>query len=81
MFNSRKGVVLGGLLLLLGSTPSADFSDNSPGKESHRDIAGVPFIFSSEDWGVAIGAAGLVKGLLQPQMSLFGMAIASNNAL
>ena len=79
MFNSRKGVVLGGLLLLLGSTPSADYSDNSPGKESHRDIAGVPFIFSSEDWGVAIGGAGLVKGLLQPQMSLFGMAIASNN--
>ena len=75
MFKSGKGIALGGLLLLLGSMASA--GNNSP--EPQWDIKGLPFIFSSEDWGVAIGGAGLVKGLLQPQMSLFGMAIGSNN--
>ena len=78
MCKRGRGLALG-LLVLLGNSASANNSDNSPSKESRQDIIGIPFIFSSEDWGVAIGGAGVVKGLLQPQMTLFGMAIASNN--
>lgn len=42
-------------------------------------MAGAPIAFSSGDWGTAVGASGIVTGLLQPQMSIFGTAIYSNN--
>ncbi len=43
------------------------------------EMAGVPFVFSSEDWGLAYGAAGIITGIGQPQMSLFGTVIGSDN--
>ena len=41
--------------------------------------AGVPFLFSSNDWGLAYGAAGVISGVGQPQMTLFGTVIGSTN--
>ena len=50
-----------------------------PVSESNLETAGVPFLFSSEDWGTALGGAGIIKGFIQPQASLFGTMIASSN--
>lgn len=41
--------------------------------------AGVPFVFSSNDWGFAYGAAGVISGIGQPQMTLFGTVVGSTN--
>jgi len=80
MFKIRKWVALG-LLAIMGNATAA--AVNNPGKNQtgglYRDIVGIPIIFSSEDWGLALGGAGVVKGLIQPQMTLFGMVIGSSN--
>lgn len=39
------------------------------------DSAIVPFAFTSESLGNAVGIAGVAKGVLQPQMSLLGMGL------
>ena len=78
MFKIGQRLVLV-LLAALGSTASADDTGEKQTARLHRDAVGIPIIFSSEDWGVALGAAGVVKGIIQPQMTLFGMAIGSSN--
>lgn len=61
------------------SEPSLSSPVKSASSSPRKKAAGLPFIFSSEDWGVALGGAGVINGIGQPQMSLFGTAIASSN--
>lgn len=42
-------------------------------------FAAVPYVFKSEDWGTAVGASGVITGLLQPQMGMFATGITSDN--
>ncbi|MGC9403972.1 BamA/TamA family outer membrane protein [Vibrio genomosp. F10] len=43
-----------------------------------KDSAFVPFIFSTETLGFSVGAAGVAKGVWQPQAALFGMGLYSD---
>lgn len=72
----QKTKLVGASLLLTAGLQSAFAA--TPASEEF-DFAGIPFLFSSEDWGTALGGAGLIKGIGQPQASLFGTAIASSN--
>ncbi|MFK0569882.1 BamA/TamA family outer membrane protein [Endozoicomonas sp.] len=79
MIGIRRTLTLGLLTLLNSSFIWADDPTNSESEPYYREAIGVPFLFSSEDWGLALGGAGVVKGLGQPQMTLFGTVIGSNN--
>lgn len=78
MIASRKIVSLGGLALLNISVACA--GDSTRGESAfYRDAIGIPFIFSSESWGLSLAGAGVVKGLGQPQAALFGTVVGSDN--
>ncbi len=68
-------------MLLVAGFQNALAAEPSANKQNavQNDAAGVPFLFSSEDWGTAFGGAGIIKGAGQPQASLFGTVIASSN--
>ncbi|WP_252178588.1 hypothetical protein [Endozoicomonas sp. 4G] len=72
----QKSKFAGASILLAAGLQSAYAAE--PSGEAY-DVAGVPFLFSGEKWGVALGGAGVIKGIGQPQASLFGSAIASTN--
>lgn len=75
-YREQKLKFVGASLLLAAGLQGA-FAAEPAGED--YDFAGVPFLFSSEDWGTALGGAGVIKGVGQPQASLFGTAIASSN--
>ena len=68
-------IILFGLLSLTSLTASA--SEEAPTPPPVK--AGVPFLFSSNDWGLAYGAAGVISGIGLPQMTLFGTVVGSSN--
>ena len=43
------------------------------------EVAGVPFIISTETLGTAIGVSGIIKHAGQPQASIFGLGLYSEN--
>lgn len=63
-------------LLLLSTAPS--FADEQKAPEMW-DIAGVPFIFSTDNMSTTFGGGLVVKGAGQPQASLFASAMYSSN--
>ena len=71
----RKTItLLTGLISLAGNLYANESQLPEP------EFAGVPFLFSSRDWGTAIGGSGLLRSVGQPQMSLFGTGIVSSNS-
>lgn len=79
MIGTRKTLTVGLLALLNSSYSLAEDPTDSKSGSLYQEAIGVPFLFSSEDWGMALGGAGVVKGLVQPQMTLFGTVIGSSN--
>ncbi len=79
MIGTRKTLTLGLLALLNSSYSLAEDPTDRKSESLYQEAIGVPFLFSSEDWGMALGGAGVVKGLVQPQMTLFGTVIGSSN--
>ncbi|WP_020582258.1 BamA/TamA family outer membrane protein [Endozoicomonas elysicola] len=79
MIGTRKALTLGLLTLFNSSYSLAEDPTDSKSGALYQEAIGVPFLFSSEDWGMALGGAGVVKGLVQPQMTLFGTVIGSSN--
>ncbi len=77
MIGTKRTLTLG-LLTLLNSCVVAA-GDSAKSESLYKEAIGAPFLFSSEDWGMAFGGAGVVKGLIQPQMTLFGTVIGSSN--
>ena len=77
MIGTKRTLTLGLLTLLNSCVVSAD--DSAKSESLYKEAIGAPFLFSSEDWGMAFGGAGVVKGLIQPQMTLFGTVIGSSN--
>ena len=69
------------LLFALPLMTHAEPLPEEPGdtRDQSASISAAPIAFSSGDWGTAIGVSGITTGLLQPQMSIFGTAIYSNN--
>ncbi len=53
IFKIRKWVALG-LLALVGNRASANADNTNKNQGLYRDIVGIPTIFSSEDWGLAL---------------------------
>lgn len=43
------------------------------------EVAGVPFIISTEQLGTAVGVSGIIKHAGQPQASIFGLGLYSEN--
>lgn len=54
--------------------PPTEKSDNSG-----YDIAAVPFVMNLEDWGWTVALAGVAKGVVQPQASVFAGGAFSEN--
>ena len=73
------GLLLSGLLPLMLSSPALSNVEVVPEQEDSINFSVVPYAFQSRDWGTAVGASGIVTGWLQPQMSVFATAIASDN--
>ena len=81
------GLSSSGILVLLLSfsvqsskRPTTEESDRQTLRQTREvDYAAVPYAFTSEDWGTAVGASGVMTGLFQPQLSMFASVAASNN--
>ena len=80
LFNLCRTIVLS--LLVTTSVVADEELKLPPAKESDDsgyDIAAVPFVMSLEDWGWTVALAGVAKGVVQPQASVFaGGAISEN---
>lgn len=67
------------------STESSDATVSSNAEQvtamPHFDteVAGVPFIISTEQLGTAVGVSGIIKHAGQPQASIFGLGLYSEN--
>ena len=55
------------------------FPPAEPKEDSGYDIKAVPFVMSLEDWGWTFALAGVAKGLIQPQVTVFGGGAFSEN--
>jgi hypothetical protein len=69
-YKNIKAVALAAALLYSASAQSDDHQ-----KDYTPDFAAVPFAFSSDSLGFAVGAAGLIKSAGQPQASLLGVGV------
>lgn len=71
------------LFLLISTSVFADEDLQVPPAEesddSGHDIAVVPFVMSLEDWGWTVALAGVAKGFMQPQASVFAGGALSEN--
>ncbi len=67
------------IMLVLGIVALNGTAYAGKSTQLQEKYAGVPILFSSDDWGTAIGGAGLIRHVGQPQMSLFGTGIYSSN--
>ena len=79
--NRLAGLLSSGLLTLTLtlSPPTLSNVEVVPEQEDSLHFSAVPYAFQSRDWGTAVGTSGIVTGWLQPQMSVFGTVIASDN--
>ena len=73
ILNSYKKIKAVALAAALLHSASAQSDDHQ--KDYTPDFAAVPFAFSSDSLGFAVGAAGLIKSAGQPQASLLGVGV------
>lgn len=64
-------------LLMISPVRAADILDKRPHFDT--EVAGVPFIISTETLGTAVGVSGIIKHAGQPQASIFGLGLYSDN--
>lgn len=72
----RFNVTLFSSMIVLMSSDSANA--NNDWTHWLEDSAFVPYLFSTDSLGVTAGGAGIIKGVGQPQASLFGTAMISS---
>ena len=75
---SKTAICALGLLSLNGHAATLKQASTEPNSSDKSIRAAVPFLFSSEDWGLTYGAAGVMSGVGQPQMTLFGTFLGSS---
>jgi hypothetical protein len=62
-----------------GATVSVNEEQVTAMPHFDTEVAGVPFIISTEQLGTAVGVSGIIKHAGQPQASIFGLGLYSEN--
>ncbi len=73
--------VVGKMTVTSEQASAVSHTENSEMKRPtfETEVAGVPFIVSTETLGTALGVSGIIKHAGQPQASIFGLGLYSDN--